>query len=209
MLWLLGMHGGQISNAPYVLESHIDGLKTEMSSVVKLELLTAAVRLFLLRPAETQDMLGRLLHYCIGMAPCPWEGEQICFILAQMSFKADDIRGVDVALCSIVFSVFSTEEESDMNVHDRALFCYRLLECGLEETRRVFQGPKSDPCMGVLTGCPQEPINSWASKFNTLWLLGASEVVPASSDTAASDQPAHSSQGDALAGGHVNQREER
>ncbi|XP_031422400.1 AP-4 complex subunit beta-1 [Clupea harengus] len=156
LLWLLGMHGGQISNAPYVLESHIDGLKTEMSSVVKLELLTAAVRLFLLRPAETQDMLGRLLHYCI-------------------------------------------EEESDMNVHDRALFCYRLLECGLEETRRVFQGPKSDPCMGVLTGCPQEPINSWASKFNTLWLLGASEVVPASSDTAASDQPAHSSQGDALA----------
>lgn len=63
------MHGDQISNAPYVLETHIDGLKTETSPMVKLELLTATVRLFLLRPAEMQDMLGRLLHYCIGMVP--------------------------------------------------------------------------------------------------------------------------------------------
>ncbi|KAL2103781.1 hypothetical protein ACEWY4_000649 [Coilia grayii] len=158
LLWLLGMHGDQISSAPYMLESHIDGLKTEMSSVVKLELLTATVRLFLQRPAEMQDMLGRLLHYCI-------------------------------------------EEENDMNVRDRALFCYRLLGCGVEETRRVFQGPKSDPCMGVLTGRPQEPVNNWASWFNTLGpLCGDDVALPASCDTAASAQPAQSSQGDVLAG---------
>ncbi|XP_062397535.1 AP-4 complex subunit beta-1 isoform X1 [Sardina pilchardus] len=156
LLWLLGMHGDQISSAPYVLESHIDGLKVETSSVVKLELLTATVRLFLLRPAEMQDMLGRLLHYCI-------------------------------------------EEESDMNVRDRALFCYRLLECGVDETRRVFQGPKSDPCMGVLTGRPQEPINNWASKFNTLSTLCGGDIAPASSDSVACDQLGHSSQGDVLA----------
>lgn len=66
LLWLLGVHGEQISNAPYVLEGFIDGIKMEVSSAVKMELLTASQKLFLSRPAETQDMLGRLLHYCIG-----------------------------------------------------------------------------------------------------------------------------------------------
>ncbi|KAJ8373116.1 hypothetical protein AAFF_G00271210 [Aldrovandia affinis] len=65
LIWLLGVHGDQISIAPYVLEEYIDGLKTELSPLVKTELLTATVRLFLSRPAEAQDMLGRLLHYCI------------------------------------------------------------------------------------------------------------------------------------------------
>nr|XP_055043586.1 AP-4 complex subunit beta-1 isoform X2 [Misgurnus anguillicaudatus]XP_055043587.1 AP-4 complex subunit beta-1 isoform X2 [Misgurnus anguillicaudatus] len=65
LLWLLGEHAEQISSAPYVLEGYIDGLKTELSSTVKMELLTAAVKMFLCRPAETQDMLGRLLHHCV------------------------------------------------------------------------------------------------------------------------------------------------
>lgn len=66
LLWLLGVHGELISSAPYALEGFIDGIKMEISSAVKTELLTASMKLFLSRPAETQDMLGRLLHYCIG-----------------------------------------------------------------------------------------------------------------------------------------------
>ncbi|XP_076022436.1 AP-4 complex subunit beta-1 [Genypterus blacodes] len=65
LLWLLGVYGEQISSAPYVLEVFIDTLRSEVSLGVKMELLTASMRLFLCRPAETQDMLGRLLHYCI------------------------------------------------------------------------------------------------------------------------------------------------
>uniref|UniRef100_A0A8B9H8E4 Adaptor related protein complex 4 subunit beta 1 n=1 Tax=Astyanax mexicanus TaxID=7994 RepID=A0A8B9H8E4_ASTMX len=65
LLWLLGAHGELISSAPYLLEGFIDGLKVEISSAVKMELLTSTLKLFLSRPAETQDMLGRLLHYCI------------------------------------------------------------------------------------------------------------------------------------------------
>ncbi|KAK1152305.1 AP-4 complex subunit beta-1 [Acipenser oxyrinchus oxyrinchus] len=125
LVWLLGVHGEQIPGAPYVLEEFIDALKTEQSPAVKLELLTATVRLFLSRPAETQDMLGRLLAFCI-------------------------------------------EEECDMSVRDRALFCYRLLQCGVEEAHRVLGGPKSDPSLGVIAGRPEEPINSWAGDFNTL-----------------------------------------
>ncbi|XP_043732960.1 AP-4 complex subunit beta-1 [Cervus elaphus] len=65
LIWLLGVHGKRIPNAPYVLEDFIENVKSEMFPAVKMELLTAVLRLFLSRPAECQDMLGRLLHYCI------------------------------------------------------------------------------------------------------------------------------------------------
>ncbi|XP_076874981.1 AP-4 complex subunit beta-1 isoform X2 [Brachyhypopomus gauderio] len=140
LLWLLGVHGVHISSAPYVLEGFIDGLKAELSFAVKVELLTATMKLFLCRPAEIQDMLGRLLHYCI-------------------------------------------EEESDVCVRDRALLYYRLLQCGVEEARKILLGPESDPSMTVLAGRPEEPVGCWASSFNTL-------VPLAEADTHGADPPA-------------------
>ncbi|XP_043572922.1 AP-4 complex subunit beta-1 [Chiloscyllium plagiosum] len=65
LIWLLGMHGEQVPNAPYILEEFVDNVKMETSAAVKLELITAMVRLFLSRPAECQDVLGRLLYYVI------------------------------------------------------------------------------------------------------------------------------------------------
>lgn len=64
------MYGEFVSSAPYTLETFIDGVRSEASLGVKMELLTATMRIFLCRPAETQDMLGRLLHYCIGECVC-------------------------------------------------------------------------------------------------------------------------------------------
>ncbi|KAM4737213.1 AP-4 complex subunit beta-1 [Anableps anableps] len=125
LLWLLGIYGERISSAPYTLEVFIDGVRSETSMEIKMELLTSTMRLFLCRPAETQDMLGRLLHYCI-------------------------------------------EEERDMCVRGQALLYYRLLQCGIEETRNVLQGQRSDPSVGVLIGRPAEPISQWVSSFNTL-----------------------------------------
>lgn len=69
LIWLLGTHGEKIPNAPYVLEDFVENVKSETFPAVKMELLTALVRLFLARPAECQDMLGRLLYYCIGEFP--------------------------------------------------------------------------------------------------------------------------------------------
>lgn len=55
-----------------------------------------------------------------------------------------------------------------MCVRDQALLYYRLLHCGIEETRKVLQGRRSDPSLGVLIGRPAEPVSQWASIFNTL-----------------------------------------
>ncbi|XP_061591537.1 AP-4 complex subunit beta-1 isoform X2 [Cololabis saira] len=145
LLWLLGIYGERISSAPYTLEVFIDGVRSEASVGVKAELLTATMRLFLCRPAETQDMLGRLLHYCI-------------------------------------------EEETDMCVRDQALLYYRLLHCGIEETRKVLQGRRSDPSLGVLIGRPAEPISQWASSFNTLEPLRQGTL---NTDSSSRESPEH------------------
>uniref|UniRef100_A0A3Q4GVV4 Adaptor related protein complex 4 subunit beta 1 n=1 Tax=Neolamprologus brichardi TaxID=32507 RepID=A0A3Q4GVV4_NEOBR len=133
LLWLLGVYGERISSAPYTLEVLIDRVRSEASLGIKMELLTATMRLFLCRPAETQDMLGRLLHYCI-------------------------------------------EEETDMCVRDQALLYYRLLHCGIEKTREVLQGRRSDPSLGVLIGRPAKPVSQWARCFNTLEPLSQGAV---------------------------------
>ncbi|XP_065259087.1 AP-4 complex subunit beta-1 isoform X1 [Emys orbicularis] len=65
LIWLLGVHGERVPNAPYVLEDFVENVRSETFPAVKMELLTALVRLFLFRPAECQDILGRLLYYCI------------------------------------------------------------------------------------------------------------------------------------------------
>ncbi|XP_073906815.1 AP-4 complex subunit beta-1 isoform X5 [Castor canadensis] len=125
LIWLLGVHGERIPNAPYVLEDFVENVKSETFPAVKMELITALLRLFLSRPAECQDMLGRLLYYCI-------------------------------------------EEEKDMAIRDRGLFCYRLLLAGIDEVKRVLCSPKSDPSLGLLEDQAEKPVNSWASDFNTL-----------------------------------------
>lgn len=61
-----------------------------------------------------------------------------------------------------------SEEETDMCVRDQALLYYRLLHCGIEETRKVLQGRRSDPSLGVLIGRPVDPVSQWACSFNTL-----------------------------------------
>lgn len=77
LIWLLGVHGERIPNAPYVLEDFVENVKSETFAAVKMELLTALLRLFFSRPAECQDMLGRLFHYCIGRL-CFLEESRTC-----------------------------------------------------------------------------------------------------------------------------------
>lgn len=66
-----------------------------------------------------------------------------------------------------------------MCVRDQALLYYRLLCCGVDSTRNVLQGRRSDPSLGLLIGCPAQPVCQWAGSFNTLRPLmqGAAEMA--------------------------------
>lgn len=55
-----------------------------------------------------------------------------------------------------------------MMVRDRALFYYRLLQAGTEETKRVLCSPASDLSLRLLEDQTECSVNAWASDFNSL-----------------------------------------
>eukprot|EP00053_Salpingoeca_punica_P012973 m.116554 g.116554 ORF g.116554 m.116554 type:complete len:782 (+) comp16080_c1_seq1:112-2457(+) len=66
LTWIIGEFGQFMEDAPYVLEKMIDNIGEEVAHVVRVELLTATMKLFFKRPPECQHMLGRLLNYEIN-----------------------------------------------------------------------------------------------------------------------------------------------
>ena len=65
MLWLLGEYGERLDSSPYLLEEFAEELSEQSDSLVCESLLTAAMKLFLKRPAECQDVLGKTLEKCV------------------------------------------------------------------------------------------------------------------------------------------------
>jgi len=65
LIWMLGEFGKQVVEAPYKLEKIIDCYE-ELSAPVKLQTLTATMKLFFKRPPEVQAMLGRLLEMAVN-----------------------------------------------------------------------------------------------------------------------------------------------
>jgi vesicle coat complex subunit len=66
LLWMLGEFGHQVLEAPYILEQFIENYEEEPSAEVKLQLLTATMKLFFQRAPEVQHMLGKLLHHMVN-----------------------------------------------------------------------------------------------------------------------------------------------
>ncbi len=55
-----------LPNTPYALETAAEGVAEESSPKVKLQLLTAVMKMFFKRPPECQETLGRLLDHAIS-----------------------------------------------------------------------------------------------------------------------------------------------
>jgi AP-4 complex subunit beta-1 len=66
LIWMLGEFGGNILEAPYALETIIDNYEEEVSVAIKLQILTASMKMFFQRPPEMQAMLGRLLKHAMN-----------------------------------------------------------------------------------------------------------------------------------------------
>jgi len=67
-VWVLGQFASDIPEAPYLLEAIIADWDATQSAQLRVELLTATVKVFLQRPPETQAMLGRLLKAAVADA---------------------------------------------------------------------------------------------------------------------------------------------
>jgi vesicle coat complex subunit len=99
VIWIIGEYGDLISSAPYLLEPLIASYSDETAASVRIELLSATMKLFFKRPPEVQKMLGRLFKVAI-------------------------------------------EDTSNVDVRDRALLYYRLLQHDVHEAARVVHGAK-------------------------------------------------------------------
>ena len=66
LVWLLGEFGRSLPESPYILEEYINSISHETDPRFKLNLLSAAMKLFLNgRAPEMQLSLGRLIAYCV------------------------------------------------------------------------------------------------------------------------------------------------
>ncbi|XP_046860504.1 AP-4 complex subunit beta-1-like [Xenia sp. Carnegie-2017] len=128
VIWMLGEYGEKIPEAPYVLETMSEQMELETSHVVKLELLTACMKLFFKRPPECQAILAYVLYYC-------------------------------------------TVEECNMDVRDRALMYYRLLELDVNKAKEVVCPPRNAQINVTSNIFELEYKETMLDEFNTLSVL--------------------------------------
>mmetsp|Transcript_21961 Transcript_21961/g.55959 ORF Transcript_21961/g.55959 Transcript_21961/m.55959 type:complete len:561 (+) Transcript_21961:233-1915(+) len=94
VLWILGEYGLLIEDAPYLLEPMINGFLEETSGNVRLEMLTAAVKLFFSRPPEMQKMLGRLLEKAVTEASHPDVKDRALLYYRLLEHSPEEARRV-------------------------------------------------------------------------------------------------------------------
>jgi len=104
---MIAEYGNLIPESPYLVEPLIDSFAEEQSQAVRLELLATAMRLFFHRPPEMQHMLGRLLD-----------------AVRRPMRLAKPRAGSTVTRCGSQ----AIADASFTDVHDRAMFYYRLLQ---------------------------------------------------------------------------------
>ena len=62
---LIGEHGECLDESPFIFEDYIMNCD-DLDTSVKRSLLTAAIKLFLKRPAECQDLMGKVFEMCLA-----------------------------------------------------------------------------------------------------------------------------------------------
>lgn len=116
ILWILGEYGLMIDDAPYLLEPMIDGFLEEPSGAVRLEMLTAAVKLFFCRPPEMQDMLGRALQKAIEGTSHPDVRDRALLYYRLLEHSPEEARRI---ICAPKEVVEEFQEEMDQEQRDR------------------------------------------------------------------------------------------
>merc|ERR1719262_1685606 len=105
-----------IEDAPYLLEPMIDGFLEEQNGSVRLEMLTAAVKLFFWRPPEMQSMLGRLLEKAIQESTHPDVRDRALLYYRLLEHSPEEARRV---ICAPKEVVEEFQEETDADVRER------------------------------------------------------------------------------------------
>jgi len=151
LLWILGEYGVQIEDAPYLLEPMIDGFLEEISGAVRLEMLTAAVKLFFCRPPEMQPMLGRLMQKAICETTHPDVRDRALLYYRLLEHSPEEARRV---ICAPKEVVEEFQEEVDAEMRDRIFEEFNTLSTVYKQPAAKFVLSKNPTAMGATKMAP-------------------------------------------------------
>merc|ERR1719253_1129339 len=135
VLWILGEYGLLIEDAPYLLEPMIDGFLEETSGAVRLEMLTATVKLFFCRPLEMQRMLGSLLQKAICETTHPDVRDRAILYYRLLEHSPEEARRV---ICAPKEVVEEFQEEMDADVRERVFDEFNMLSVVYKQPASKF-----------------------------------------------------------------------
>jgi vesicle coat complex subunit len=113
--WLLGEYGDVIDESPYILENFIGNFEQEQASSVKLEILSAAMKLFFKRPPEMHKMLGELLATAIEGSEEVDVKDRALMYYRLLKFDVHEAARV-VNCPKIIVDAFVDTEDLELNV---------------------------------------------------------------------------------------------
>jgi len=146
LLWILGQYGLLIEDAPYLLEPMIDNFMEELSGAVRLEMLTAAVKLFFARAPEMQDMLGRLLQTAICETTHPDVRDRALLYYRLLEHSPEEARRV---ICAPKEIVDEFQEEMDAEQKEKIADEFNTLSTVYRQPAAKFVLLKIPCAMGV------------------------------------------------------------
>lgn len=135
LLWILGEYGLLIEDAPYLLEPMIDGFLEETSGSVRLEMLTATVKLFFCRPPEMQKMLGKLLQKAICETTHPDVRDRALLYYRLLEHSPEEARRV---ICAPKEVVEEFQEEMDADLRERVFEEFNTLSVVYKQPSSKF-----------------------------------------------------------------------
>jgi len=125
VIWMIGEFGESIPDGPYILEGLVDTWADEADSEFRLELVTAAAKLFFKRAPEMQKILGRVLSLAV-------------------------------------------KDVNDVDVRDRGLLYYRLLQADVREAARVINSHRQNTTAQFSEAVDDLAVEAVFKEFNSL-----------------------------------------
>lgn len=114
VIWMIGEYGDVIEDAPYILEPILENFNEESSSSVKLEILTAAMKLFFKRPPEVHKMLGVLLASAIDTSSEPDVRDRALLYYRLLKYDAHEAARV-VNGQKVAVDILLDSDEQEIN----------------------------------------------------------------------------------------------
>jgi AP-1 complex subunit beta-1 len=132
MVWIIGEYCGRIDNADELLEAFLENFYDE-NLAVQTQLLTAVVKLFLIKPSEAQGMVKRVLNMCTQDSDNP--------DLRDRGFVYWRLLSIDVEAAKAVVLSEKPPISDDTNQIEASLLDQLILN--LANLSSVYQKPPS------------------------------------------------------------------